>query len=102
MNYLILFFVGFVEMIIAAAWTKTVAETKVYASGLVTVVNILIWYYVLSMIVDNINNWTIAVVYAIGCALGTMIVTYYFQQTEKRQKNKKQSKFKSVINIFRT
>ncbi len=101
MNYLILFIVGFIEMIIAAAWTKAVAETRVYVSGLVTVINIMIWYYVLSLIVDNINNWKIAVVYAIGCALGTMAGTYYFQQAGIKREKKKKSVFKSVINIFR-
>ncbi|MFA6183940.1 MAG: DUF5698 domain-containing protein [Parcubacteria group bacterium] len=78
-----LFFVGVIEMIIVTLWTKLVVKTRVLASGMVTLVNILIWYYVLQRIVDDINNWKLVVLYAIGCATGTAISTYYFQMDEK-------------------
>lgn len=78
-----LFFIGVLEMIIVTLWTKMVVETRVLASGMVTMVNILIWYYVLQRIVDDINNWKLVLLYAFGCAVGTVISTYYFQRTEK-------------------
>lgn len=70
-------------MIIVTLWTKMVVETRVLASGMVTMVNILIWYYVLQRIVDDINNWQLVLLYAFGCAVGTVISTYYFQRSEK-------------------
>ena len=81
-----IFFVGIIEMIIVTAWTKTVTKTKVLASGVITVINILIWYYVLDKIVNNLENIWIVLSYAFGCAVGTMISTYYLGYKEKRKK----------------
>lgn len=80
----VLFFVGVVEMLIVTFWTKAVTETRVLASGLITMVNIMIWYYVLQQIMENVNNWQIAIVYALGCSLGTVVSTYYFKIKEKK------------------
>ncbi len=77
-----LFFVGVLEMIIVTLWTKLVVETRVVASGVITMVNILIWYYVLQAIVDDISNWRLVLLYAFGCAVGTVISTYYFHRDE--------------------
>ncbi|OGF27654.1 hypothetical protein A2331_04565 [Candidatus Falkowbacteria bacterium RIFOXYB2_FULL_34_18] len=78
-----LFFIGIIEMVIVTAWTKLVTKTQVLASGGVTMVNVLIWYYVLQRIVTDIDNWRIAVIYAIGCASGTIISVYLFQKHEE-------------------
>jgi len=80
-----LFFIGVLEMIIITFWTKWVAETKVVASGLMTFVNIMIWYYVLQKIVDNIDNWRIALIYALGCSLGTIVSTLLITFVEKKE-----------------
>ena len=82
---MILFFIGLLEMVIVTAWTKVVIGTKVMASGAITLVNILIWYYVLETIVSDINNWRLVLLYAFGCALGTMLTTFYFANIEKKQ-----------------
>lgn len=74
-------------MIIVTVWTKMIVETKVIASGAVTMINIFIWYYVLQVIVDDINNWKLVLLYAFGCAVGTVLSTYYFNRNsdEKSQ-----------------
>ncbi|HOY56288.1 MAG TPA: DUF5698 domain-containing protein [bacterium] len=77
-----LFFIGIIEMLIVTSWTKLVSETKVLASGFMTVVNIVIWYYVLRIVVDDIGNWKLVLLYAIGCALGTMLGTYIFRSRD--------------------
>jgi uncharacterized protein YebE (UPF0316 family) len=82
-----LFFLGIIEMIIVTAWTKTVTETKIWASGAITMVNVLIWYFVLQTIVDNINNWSIALLYALGCSLGTVLTTFFFQNQNRTKAN---------------
>lgn len=81
---MILFFIGIIEMLIVTIWTKFVTKTQVIASGIITVINVLIWYYVLETIVNNISDWKVAVLYAIGCAVGTMLCTYYFQVQESK------------------
>jgi uncharacterized protein YebE (UPF0316 family) len=85
---MIIFILGVVEMFIIAYWTKTVVESRIYVSGVVTVVNVLIWYYVLQTFVDNLNNWFLVMSYALGCAVGTMLSGFVSNQ-EKARKSKK-------------
>ncbi|MDD4995090.1 MAG: DUF5698 domain-containing protein [Patescibacteria group bacterium] len=90
---MILFFIGFLEMIIATAWTRVVTKAQIMASGFVTLVNIFIWYYVLQRIISDISNTQLIVIYALGCAIGTMFCTAYFHYFDKicRRKNKVRS-----------
>jgi uncharacterized protein YebE (UPF0316 family) len=82
---MLLFFIGIIEMLILTVWTKVVTKTQVLASGIVTLINILIWYYVIQTIVNDINNWNLALLYAVGCAVGTAGSTYAYQLWEKKQ-----------------
>lgn len=93
---MMIFLVGIMEMIIVTVWTKTVTKTQVLASGLITVVNTLIWYYVLETIVRDISDFTVVLEYALGCAAGTMIGTYFFGQREKVARIKKEKKDKLI------
>ncbi|MBN1585206.1 hypothetical protein JW899_02445 [Candidatus Uhrbacteria bacterium] len=70
---MILFFVGVIEMAIVAAWTRYVSEAKIIATGIVSSINIFIWFYVLQQVVDHIDNWVTIIPYAAGCAVGSMI-----------------------------
>ena len=83
---MMLFFIGIIEMLILTVWTKVVTKSMVLASGAITLVNVLIWYYVIQTIVDDINNWEPVILYAFGCALGTVAGTWYYQWKEKREK----------------
>jgi len=82
---LMLFLIGILEMVIATIWTKVVTKTKILASGTVTMVNILIWFYVLQTMVNDINNWKLALLYAFGCALGTSGSTFIYSLIEKKK-----------------
>ena len=84
---MMLFFVGILEMLIVATWTKFVSTNHILGSGVVTIFNILIWYYVLQTIVADIQNWQVVGLYAVGCALGTVMTTYYFQRKERLAKH---------------
>lgn len=86
MSLLSLFFLGILEMIIISSWTKVVSETRVLASGIVTMINIVIWFYVLQTIVENITNWRVMFIYALGCAIGTMLCTAYFRTKDMQAK----------------
>jgi uncharacterized protein YebE (UPF0316 family) len=78
-----LFFVGIIEMIVITSWTKLVSKTQVISSGIVTFINILIWYYVLERVVNDIHNISVVLLYAFGCALGNVLTTLYFQYKER-------------------
>ncbi|MFA6537293.1 MAG: DUF5698 domain-containing protein [Patescibacteria group bacterium] len=89
---MILFFVGVLEMLIVACWTKVVSETQVLMSGAITVVNVFIWYFVLNQVLEDLNNFSIIIMYALGCAVGTMIATYLFNIRDKKKVAKKARK----------
>ena len=82
---MMLFFIGILEMLIVTAWTKVVTKNQIMASGAITMINIFIWYYVLETIISDINNWQLVLLYAFGCALGTVASTLYFKNKEDKQ-----------------
>lgn len=86
-SFMMLFFIGIIEMLIVTFWTKAVTNTQVAMSGAITVVNVMIWYYVIKQIVDNVDNWYLALLYAFGCAIGTVITTAYFRHAEGKAQN---------------
>lgn len=77
---MVLFFVGIIEMVISAAWTKAVAKSNTAMTGVITTINIFIWFYVIQVVVDNLDNWSAIVPYAIGCAIGAMLGASGLQQ----------------------
>ncbi|MFH1047468.1 MAG: DUF5698 domain-containing protein [Patescibacteria group bacterium] len=96
---MMLFFIGVVEMMIAAAWTRTVSSSKVLPSGAITMVNIFIWYFVLQTIIEDVTNWHVIVFYAMGCAVGTMLTTEFFSRREKaRRRLRRQAKANAKAN----
>lgn len=92
-----LFFIGVLEMIIVSFWTKAVTETKMLMSGAITLVNVLIWYYVLQAIVNDVSNWVLVAAYSVGCAVGTMLSVAMFRWRDNKKesvatlKNERQS-----------
>lgn len=80
--------IGVVEMFIVTAWTKIVAGNQVMLSGIVTFVNVLIWFYVLEALITNINNIPLVIAYAIGCAVGTMGGTAFIMAPKKKRTQK--------------
>lgn len=80
-----LFFVGILEMLITTCWTKIITRSQIAAGGVVTMINVLIWYYVLQKVVDQIENWGLVLLYALGCAIGTVISMTYFRHRELKK-----------------
>ncbi|MFZ5365121.1 MAG: DUF5698 domain-containing protein [Patescibacteria group bacterium] len=94
---MMLFFIGLVEMLIISAWTKTVTEAKVLVSGIVTIINVFIWYFVLQQVMEDIDNWQIVLAYAVGCAIGTMLSTLVFKMMENKKRHKDLLKKQSAV-----
>ena len=96
-----IFIIGIFEMLISTAWTKAVSKSNVLASGGITVINILVWYYVLEKIIGDIQNIRLVVIYALGCAIGTMIGTYYLGSKRSKKVLKSdletEGKFKTIL-----
>lgn len=99
-NTMSLFFVGVVEMIIISAWTRWVVNEKVFASGAISMVNVLIWYYVLNTVVNDINNMYLVLLYAAGCSVGTMLssaLSKYLRNHSERSAEEGTEEIQSVI-----
>jgi len=79
-----LFFVGVIEMIISASWTKSVSKANVALTGAITSVNIFIWYYVIRTVVGNLDNWFAIIPYTAGCAIGAMLGAIDQEKVMKR------------------
>ena len=79
----ILFFIGIIEMLIVTAWTRAVTRGHVLASGGITIVNIFVWYYVLKVVINDINNVWLVATYAFGCAVGCVIATTIFSPKKR-------------------
>ena len=88
---MIIFTLGIVEMFVISYWTKAVVESRIFMSGIITVINIFIWFYILRTFVDNLDNLYLVLTYALGCAIGTMLSSLVSNQ-EKTRKNKKVKK----------
>jgi len=79
-----LFFVGVIEMIISALWTKSVSKANVALTGAITSVNIFIWYYVIRTVIGNLDNWFAIIPYTAGCAIGAMLGAVDQEKVKKR------------------
>lgn len=91
-----LFIIGIIEMIIISVWTKVVTDNKILTSGIITFINILIWYYVLESVVSDINNIQLILFYALGCTIGTMLTVSYYSWQEKNQQKKNGKKYSLI------
>lgn len=99
MAFLMFFAIGVVEMFIVAAWTKFVSGSQVVASGVVTFVNTIVYFYVLEALLANVENTGVIVAYAIGCALGTMLATssrLKFSSQKKRTVRARKTRHESL------
>lgn len=73
--HFILFLIGIVELYISATLTRSISLRKPLISGLITFINILLWYFVLRIMLDNFKNVGMVLVYAIGCSIGSILGT---------------------------
>lgn len=85
-------------MVIAAYWTKSVARAKVTRTGAITMVNIFIWFYVIRIVVDNLDNWMAIVPYAVGCAIGAMFGSAFDSRDIRRLLRRKKTTKKRLVN----
>lgn len=67
--------VGFVEMFIITARTSLISKGKSFAASSVVFVETILYFVILSQLVNNVgnNNWFVFVAYAFGGSLGTFV-----------------------------
>lgn len=81
MNYVILFILGCIEYILAAAWTHYFVSRQVARTGIVTLVSVCLWGFVVSSL--GMGDTGLIVAHAIGCATGATGVCAFLSWSEK-------------------
>lgn len=83
-----LFFVGIIECFLSALHTKFLQKSKKLFCFIVSFLNILIWWYVLRIMVENLTNIYMIIVYGIGYASGNICALLFDGYLDKLAKIK--------------
>lgn len=89
---MLILFIGMAEMIFSTLWAKYVQEARVWASTLITMSHVFVWYFVLKTVIEQLNNMNVVFMYAIGCGLGNMLAIVVGEYFVKRAAHKKRTK----------
>jgi len=98
----LIFVIGLVENFVSTWQLKVISKDYHITAGLLDILNVLIWYFILRLMVENINNVNLAVMYAIGSGLGTYLSARYFEDwltIRLRKKKKTVSVSKKTVTI---
>ena len=65
--------VGFLEMLFWSLQTKALVKDRMVNTFIFTFISIVIWFYVVSKVAENVNNIWLMLGYALGCAGGNCL-----------------------------
>ena len=88
LRFLELFAIGVIECFLSALNTKFLQKNKKLLCFIVSYISILIWWFVLRLMVNDINNVAIINIYAIGFALGDVLALMFDGYLDKIAKIK--------------
>ena len=83
-----IFLAGILEDFINAWHVKSISRNRAFISALSDTLHVFVWYFVIRVIVENIQNLWLALVYAVGNGLGTYL---YVKWQNGRVKNATQT-----------
>ena len=95
---IIFLIVGFLEMLFWSLNTKALIKDKMINTFIFTFISVIIWFFVVSKVAENVNNIWLMLAYALGCASGnctTIKLDAYIDKLAKARlwkKNKKKSR----------
>ena len=99
LNAIKIFLVGVLESFFSAFNTKTIQNNRQILSFVASVISILLWYYVIVIVVDNLHHVWLILIYGCGNGLGDILYIRFDQWLErfsklgKKRKTKKQTLF---------
>ena len=70
---IIFLIVGFLEMLTWSLQTKSLVKDRVINTFIFTFISIVIWFYIVSKVAENVNNVRLMISYAIGCSIGNCV-----------------------------
>ncbi len=86
MNYFLMIITGIVECFLLSLNTKFLQKNKKLPCFIVSLLSIIIWYYVISTVVENMHNWKLLMCYAIGFSSGDVLAIEFDVYLEKLAK----------------
>jgi uncharacterized protein YebE (UPF0316 family) len=99
LNAIKIFLVGVLESFFSAFNTKTIQNNRQILRFVASVISILLWYYVIVIVVDNLHHVWLILIYGCGNGLGDILSIRFDQWLErfsklgKKRKTKKQTLF---------
>lgn len=88
LNLIALFIIGIVENFLLALNIKLLQRNKKLKCFIVSFIGIIIWYYVIATVVENLFKLIVIVSYALGFALGDVLAIQFNQYLEKVARSK--------------
>ena len=92
---LIFLTVGFLEMLFWSLQTKALVKDRMLNTFIFTFISIVIWFYVVSKVAENVNNLWLMIAYALGCGAGnclTIKIDAYIDKIAKARLWKRKSR----------
>jgi len=87
-RYIIIIIAGIFEAFGTTINSKFRQKSAKLASFLTAFINILLWVYIVSQIIQNINNIWLTIIYAISYSTGDILALYFDDYLEKLSKIK--------------
>jgi len=82
-KYIIIAVVGIIEAFGSTLNSKFRQKSKKLFSFITAFTNIVVWYFIISMVIENINNAWLAFVYAIFYSIGDVLGLCFDEHLEK-------------------
>ena len=92
--------VGFLEMLFWSLQTKALVKDRMINTFIFTFISIVIWFYVVSKVAENVNNIWLMIAYALGCGAGnclTIKIDAYIDKIAKARLWKRKKKVRRII-----
>jgi uncharacterized protein YebE (UPF0316 family) len=89
--------VGFLEMLFWSLQTKALVKDRMFNTFIFTFISIVIWFYVVSKVAENVNNIWLMISYGVGCSFGnclTIKIDAYIDKIAKARLWKKKKKIR--------
>ncbi len=83
LEYVKIFLIGILEDFLSSFNTKTLQRNNQLFSFLVSFISVILWYYAIAMVVENIQKFLLILIYACGGGLED-IVTFRFDRHIER------------------
>ena len=84
--YIILGLVGLIEAFLSTINSKFRQKSNKIPSFITSFINVIIWYYLIGKVMENINNTTLALVYAGSYASGDVLGLIFDDHLDKLAK----------------